>query len=327
MCGKPNSLVLRLKKIKNLRKEEEIKNLRPFVYGNVIVNYNLVLTMVDTKICNDLTGTDSAMKCFICGATPRNMNKLDQIFDKTPNSDNYRFGISSLHAWIRTFECLLHIAYNLPFKSWSARGENKKIKEDRMLKIQEEFRSKTGLLVDIVKQGAGKTNDGNTARRFFSEYKTSAQITGLNEDLIKRLFVILQVIASGLHINVDAFKQYTRETADLYVSLYDWYYMPVTLHKILIHGADIISHHSIIGIGQLSEDAQEANHKVFRYQRLHHTRKTSRISTNSDLIRSLILLSDPVLASHIVRRERKTLLKDAQLLINDNDSCIEYEDE
>ncbi|KAL0901178.1 hypothetical protein ABMA27_006487 [Loxostege sticticalis] len=187
--------------------EEEIKHLRPFVYGNVIVNYNLVLTMVDTKICNDLTGTDSAMKCFICGATPRNMNKLDQIFDKTPNSDNYRFGISSLHAWIRTFECLLHIAYNLPFKSWSARGENKKIKEDsqicrEMLKIQEEFRSKTGLLVDIVKQGAGKTNDGNTARRFFSEYKTSAQITGLNEDLIKRLFVILQVIASGLHINV-----------------------------------------------------------------------------------------------------------------------------
>jgi hypothetical protein len=28
----------------------------------------------------------------------------------------YNFGLSTLHAWIRFFECLLHIAYRLEFK-------------------------------------------------------------------------------------------------------------------------------------------------------------------------------------------------------------------
>lgn len=30
----------------------------------------------------------------------------------------YNFGLSTLHAWIRFFECLLHIAYRLEFKQW-----------------------------------------------------------------------------------------------------------------------------------------------------------------------------------------------------------------
>lgn len=33
------------------------------------------------------------------------------------------FELSSLHACIRFFECLLHISYKLPLNSWQVRGK------------------------------------------------------------------------------------------------------------------------------------------------------------------------------------------------------------
>jgi hypothetical protein len=39
----------------------------------------------------------------------------------------------------------------------------------RKVKIQNLFREKLGLLIDIPKPGFGTTNDRNTARRFFKK--------------------------------------------------------------------------------------------------------------------------------------------------------------
>lgn len=65
-------------------------------------------------------------------------------------------------------EFLLHISYNLEIKKWSIRDPQEKLlKEKRKKKLQEDFRQKLGLLIDVVKQGVGNTNDGNTARKFF----------------------------------------------------------------------------------------------------------------------------------------------------------------
>jgi len=90
--------------------------------------------------------------------------------------------------------------------------------------------------------GAGTTNDGNTARKFFKNAETSAIITGLDVRLIQRFANILYAISSHHEINSKTFKSYTLETAKLYVSLYPWYYMPSSVHKILIHGADIVQY-------------------------------------------------------------------------------------
>jgi len=46
-------------------------------------------------------------------------------------------------------------------------------------------------------------------------------------------------------------------TAQLYVELYDWYRMPPSVHKVLIHGALVIKY-SLLPIGFLSEEAQES---------------------------------------------------------------------
>jgi hypothetical protein len=99
-----------------------------------------------------------------------------------------------------------------------------------------------GLLVDVSKPGgSGTTNDGNTARRLFSDPALSAGITGLDETLIHRFAIILQTISCGFAVNAAAFDDYAMDTARLFMSLYGWYFMPASVHKILLHGSDIIS--------------------------------------------------------------------------------------
>lgn len=148
----------------------------------------------------------------------------------------------------------------------------------------------------MVKQGKGTSNTGNTARKFFNNPSLSAEITGVDKHLIERFGVILKTIASGEKINIPKFKNYCLETATLFVKLYDWFYMPVTVHKILIHGGDIADE-ALLPIGQLSEEAQEANHKMFRSYRENHSRKISRQTNNEDVLKYLLLASDPLISS------------------------------
>ena len=62
----------------------------------------------------------------------------------------------------------------------------------------------------------------------------------VDETLRKQCHVILQVIVSGFPVNVEKFTEYCLEIAKKFVELYPWYYMPTVIHKILIHGYQII---------------------------------------------------------------------------------------
>jgi hypothetical protein len=95
-----------------------------------------------------------------------------------------------------------------------------------------------------TKPGSGTTNDGNTARRFFENPSLSSAIAGIDEKPISRFGTIplaLPLIVKPL------------------ISMHDygWYYMPASVHEILIHGAKIIEA-AILPVAQLSEEAQEA---------------------------------------------------------------------
>lgn len=68
--------------------------------------------------------------------------------------------------------------------------------------------------------------------------------------------------------------------------------MPPSVHKVLLHAPDIISY-ALVSIGELSEEAAESKNKDIKKIREHHTRKISRISTNTDLLNRLLLSSDP----------------------------------
>lgn len=81
--------------------------------------------MVDGNVCNTLTDTRSSQTCFICGTTDKLINIIDDQ-NYEANNTNYSYGISTLNAWIRTLECLLHIGYRITIKKWQIRGNYEK---------------------------------------------------------------------------------------------------------------------------------------------------------------------------------------------------------
>lgn len=170
------------------------------------------------------------------------------------------------------------------------------MKKKQKKHVQVRFRNEIGLIIDKPTQGSGNTNDGNTARRFFTNPEVTADITGVNEILIRRFSVILYTMNCGKAINAEKFGKYCYETAEFYVDKYNWYYMPASVHKILLHGENIIKF-ALLPIGQLSEDAQEARNKDYKNYRYHHARKCSREATNQDIFNRLLFTSDPFISS------------------------------
>ncbi|XP_076674657.1 LOW QUALITY PROTEIN: uncharacterized protein LOC143372392 [Andrena cerasifolii] len=275
--------------------EEQIARVTPFKVGDVLINYKLHLTMVDGKVCSAMTDT-STQKCYLCNATPKTMNKLGE--HNSEICEQYlQFGLSNLHCYIRFLECILHISYRLCFCSWAATKKvGTVLLAKRQKMVQEKFWTHMGLKVDRVKQSHGNTNDGNTARRIFNNPHLTAEITGVNEECITRFSTILKAINSSYSINKILFHDYCRETAELYVKHYSWYYMPVSVHKILIHGSQIVENFTP-PIGSFSEEALECRNKNIRQYREDHTQKRSLLQANKDLFHRLLELSDPYLVT------------------------------
>jgi len=60
---------------------------------------------------------------------------------------------------------------------WQVRCKGNKAKlEEKKKKVQEEFRSQLGLLVDMPKQQSGNTNDCNTTRKAHSTLVVRRQL-------------------------------------------------------------------------------------------------------------------------------------------------------
>lgn len=119
-------------------------------------------TMIDGKVCNYLTDQVSIRSCNICGVGPSKVNNLKYIDEHChSNEDYYKFGLSRLHCWIRFFEYILHISYNMDFMKGSARTkEEQLLKQNRKKLVQENIRQNMSMLVDIVRVGTGTTNTG-----------------------------------------------------------------------------------------------------------------------------------------------------------------------
>lgn len=164
----------------------------------------------------------------------------------------------------------------------------------RKKQIQKDLRLKLSITVDVVKQGAGTTNTGNVARCFFEKAEAVAKITGVNANLIVRLHTILQVVTSVKEVNCGKFKEYCLNTANVCVALYPWYKMPPPVHKVLIHGSDIIQALGL-PIGWLSD----------------------RKLTNEDLIHHMLILSCPLISSLRKQnvKKHKALSLEAQKLL------------
>lgn len=263
------------------RVEKAIAELNCFLVelaGLIIeVIYSMHMTMNDGKVCNAIANQKCTQACYLCRATSKILNDMEKLKSLIPGIDPklYKLGMSSLHAWIRTYEYLLHLGYKIevyterkqkppkkpvqkPAGKGKGRGqrkgkeqekeegqerlseEEKQKVEERKREIQRKFKIRTGLNVDKPKQGFGNTNDGNTARAFFSNAKVTSEITGVDQDIIERFGNILGALSSGFEIDPDAYENYCMELAAKCFELYGWYVMPPTVHKVLFHGGDIL---------------------------------------------------------------------------------------
>lgn len=303
--------------------ENAAKSLVPtqVLFGEISCNMQctMLLTMVDGKVCNAATGTRSTLRCYICGQTSKDFNKMKNVENVDP--ENLKFGLSTLHARIRLFESLIHIAYKLPVDDLTVKSEeNKKFIENTKKKIQNDFQSKLGLRVDFPKAGFGNSNDGNTSRRFFEDPELAAEITGLDASFINRIKIILECITSGFKIDVKKFSEYTKETAEKYVQLYGRHPMTPTMHKIFMH-APLVIEHALLPIGLLSEEAAEARNKHFRLYRQNFARKFSRVSCNVDVMNRLLLTSDPYISGkRKLTKNKKSFSSEAlSLLVTEED--------
>ena len=113
--------------------------------------------------------------------------------------------------------------------------------------------------------------------------------------MIKRFHVILQTISCGHEIHFVRFQDYVLQTARCFVQLDLWFYMPSSLHKILIQGAEVINS-SLLPVGQMSEEVHEYTNKYIKSFE-DFSRKLSRVKIMEDVILCLLLISDPFISS------------------------------
>lgn len=285
--------------------EEKIKELHPIyieISETIIkVSFEQQLTMIDGKVANAITDTTSTWKCNICGKMSSQFNENSEL---TINENALRFGISPLHARIRFLEFSLHLAYDIKYRnnpeheyiSVRNNADLHKLRKDEKKRIQVEFKEQLGLIIDKPLHCYGSSNDGNTARRFFENPELTSSITGIDINILKRFKIILATINSKKQINVDKFEMFAYETKELLNTMYPWKSMTPTIHRVLAHGKEIIEN-SMLPLGELTEEAQEARNRDVKKIRLFNTRKSSKIAQNMDLMEYLLISSDPAIYS------------------------------
>lgn len=130
---------------------QQISKHTPYVNYKSTVKFSMELTMIGGKICSAVTETLS-MTCYTCKSKIPHMNNINQMKETIVYSSTFRYGLSTLHAYIRFFECLLHI-YRLDFKQWKVSKKNGTdlLLAERKKNIQNNFRQKLALLVDFPK--------------------------------------------------------------------------------------------------------------------------------------------------------------------------------
>ena len=77
------------------------------------------------------------------------MNDLQGVKERPVQESHLMFGLSTMHAWIRFFECLVHLSYQLDiFKSQARTAEGKEHVQKRKQEVHTPFREKMHLHVD-----------------------------------------------------------------------------------------------------------------------------------------------------------------------------------
>ena len=86
---------------------------------------------------------------------------------------------------------------------------------------------------------------------------------------------------------------YCRETLRAQLELWPWASVPISLHRLYCHSAEVMQRNGGFGLGLLSEEGLEALHKLLRNYRETRARKTCLRDQIEDVFLLLFLQSDP----------------------------------
>jgi len=270
-------------------------------HPKISVSYSGLFTLIDGKVLCALTGAKT-IQCPLCHKSGLELARNKGPFElKSP--DFLCYGASILHFGLRAFSTLLQIGYRQDFKLHRVTAVHKAAFQARKLKVKQAFRREMNLIVDSSND-PGNTLSGNVARKAFSNPVKFAQIIGVSPMLVSNLDVIWRTMASRHQINAEKFGHFCTETLEIYLTDAGWFNLSPTLHKILIHGKDIIKA-CPVPLGWTSEEGSESNNKFVRRYLSNHTRKTSHIDTLTDLFNRLLEVSDPCLTTTTWKKDKK----------------------
>lgn len=77
--------------------------------GTFIVDHCLCKSMVDGQVCNSVSANKSTQTCYTCKMTSAQFNKKIDSEPIPYDPATPDFGLSSLHIYIRFFECPTYI--------------------------------------------------------------------------------------------------------------------------------------------------------------------------------------------------------------------------
>jgi putative intracellular protease/amidase len=101
------------------------------------------------------------------------------------------------------------------------------------------------------------------ARKAFANAEKTAAICGVPTMLVSNLDVIWRTLASSQPINPEKFGELCEKTLEQYMSCAQWYDIPPSLHRVLVHGKEIVEA-TPLPIGMTSEEGAESNTKFAR---------------------------------------------------------------
>ena len=111
---------------------------------------------------------------------------------------------------------------------------------------------------------------------FSIKFIFAVNFIGFDKELLTRFQTILAVISNSQYlIDVNEFKHYCLDTAKLNTSLYHWFYIPPTVHIVLIHGYLMVQKFDY-PFGIISEEAHESKNKGIKKYRERYSQKINK---------------------------------------------------
>ena len=241
------------------------------------------------------------------GIIPRIPNDFAnrQGLTSKPLTTSSQRSITITHSYINgtaffiKFLVRVHIDYARWEEKSDPRGAPLRAGKARVLAAIED---QTGLVVEQVASTGhcGTSTDGNTGRRFFS-----SELRPVLEELISenyrdnalllhlQLSSILRIVSCTAKVDIDKYEELTKKTGLNLAVNFPWVRLNYTMHGTVQHSAELIRDNGNQGLGDLSEEALEANNKDIRKMLADYSRKTDPVAQLTDTAHRLLERSHP----------------------------------